>query len=232
LSWMCRNCSCLSSSCLPAAFRHWHFDPDGDEHQPRDATEPLLPFAEAEQVLHVHGRNELEEKVIPKWLIYLKMVCPAGLHHLSCGRITSVFGHVVPHMSQSLSACGGPPKGCPCSSPHTLLHPCMLYARRCAASPRWKQQCLLHSNYMLTWCCCAAVVGPHAVHDLASGASPASLSSALACLAPATPTCRSPPVTRDCHCHECASVPARCPSASLPCELASLSHSQPPAAAS
>jgi hypothetical protein len=37
--------------------------------------------AEAEALLLVHGRNELEEKTVPKWLIFLKMVrsCPVDM---------------------------------------------------------------------------------------------------------------------------------------------------------
>jgi hypothetical protein len=31
-------------------------------------------FVEAEALLAQHGRNELEEKTVPKWLIFLKMV--------------------------------------------------------------------------------------------------------------------------------------------------------------
>jgi hypothetical protein len=40
---------------------------------------PLLLDAEA--LLLVHGRNELEEKSVPKWLIFLKMVrsCPVAM---------------------------------------------------------------------------------------------------------------------------------------------------------
>lgn len=44
------------------------------EHGGSNALLFLLCNAEAAKLLLIHGRNELEEKRIPSWLVFLKMV--------------------------------------------------------------------------------------------------------------------------------------------------------------
>lgn len=54
----------------------------------------LLWLAEAEELTKVHGLNELEEKSIPKWLIFVKIVRsrPCGCWRpVHCQRMHGVF---------------------------------------------------------------------------------------------------------------------------------------------
>ena len=76
--------------------------------------------AEAEALLRVHGRNELEEKTTPKWLIFLKLVRLQGrfmrwclLLNSSCNLICSCnltmhqdyFQQLSVHVAKCMGVC-------------------------------------------------------------------------------------------------------------------------------
>lgn len=74
LMYMKRGCSALPS--VSRCFR--------SVLTQRQTSAILFAAAEAEELLKIHGRNELAEKKTPKWLIYLKLVSHLLLEHEVC----------------------------------------------------------------------------------------------------------------------------------------------------